>query len=479
LKPLKPKDPTGLAGPVAVLGGILLVLVAPLVRGSDYFLALIPLEIIGVAMLMALGMRRMLANASAGSDAPPDWRIVALLASPVVIALLQLTPLPAAVWAQLPGHARYAEVLATLGLDTQRWRPASISPSATRASLLAAIPIVAAFLVGYGSNVRHFTALMRAVVTIAFFEVFVGLLQLSGGEHSPLYFGFMTYGAPIGTLGTRNEYANFLAVALGAYIWLAYDTVRYSMRLQPGAPMRSGRFDTRHALAAWVAGGLVLVVGIAISRSRAGAVFGLSAAVLALVASGLKVFGWRSGWRFALPIAVLLVAGAISMLGLDFILYRVSTSQLQSSVGFRGELWRGSLEAALHFLPLGSGWGTYDIAYRPYQTPGIVGYPNHAHNDYVEMFLEGGLLFVAAAALAARLFLGRARMLVQLAVRDRTLDRESMIAALCGIALGGFLLHAGVDFVMRVPANAILACMLAGAFLRPLPDAWEPAPAVP
>jgi hypothetical protein len=51
---------------------------------------------------------------------------------------------------------------------------------------------------------------------------------------------------------------------------------------------------------------------------------------------------------------------------------------------------------------------------------------------------------------------------------ERTLDRESMMAALCGIGLAGFLAHSMVDFPMRVPGNAILAALMAGAFLRPL-----------
>jgi hypothetical protein len=51
---------------------------------------------------------------------------------------------------------------------------------------------------------------------------------------------------------------------------------------------------------------------------------------------------------------------------------------------------------------------------------------------------------------------------------ERTLDREAMMAALCGLGLAGFLAHSLVDFPMRVPGNAILAALMSGAFLRPL-----------
>jgi O-antigen ligase len=341
--------------------------------------------------------------------------------------------------------------------------------------LLAGLPLVAAFLLGHLANVYQFRLLMRVVAAIAFAEVALGLLQLSGGEHSPLYFGMPTYGSPIGSMGTRNEFANLLAIALAGYVWLAYDAVRYSMRFQPGAPLTQGRFDDRHAMAAWVAGGLVLVIGILISHSRAGTMLGLSCAVLALAAAGLRVFGWSRGWRFAVPVAILLVLGAVTMVGLDAILYRLGPDQLRSSAGFRGELWRSTWHAALQYLPLGAGWGTYDIAYRPFQTAPIVGYPNHAHNDYLEMLLEGGLLFAAFGAIAAWRLLRRAADLGRQAWRERTLDREAMLAAIAGLGLLGFLLHAAVDFPMRVPGNAVFACLFAGAFLRPLPPLKKPA----
>jgi hypothetical protein len=462
------EEPAGLAGPVAIAAGLALLGLAPLLRGGDYFIALLPLEIVSLALMAALVGRAVNPSITVGVHAPIHPLAWVLVSSPAVIAAVQLALVPVAFWEQLPGHAQYAEALRAIRAPDVGWRPVSISPDATRASLLAGIPPVAAFLLGQLATHRQLRLLLRGVVAVAFFEVLLGLLQLSGGEHSPLYFGMMTYGSPIGSLGTRNEYANFLAMALAAYVWLAYDSIRYKMRLQVGSPLTSGRFDDRHALAAWVGGGLVLVVGILISHSRAGAVFGLGAALFTLGAASLRVFGWSRGWRFTVPIAILLLAGAVVMVGLDAVVARVSGEQLRNSAGYRGDLVRASWGAAWTFFPLGSGWGTFDIAFRPFQPRAIVGYPNHAHMDYVEMFVEGGALFLVFFACAAWLVVQRTALLLRHVWRERTLDRESMMAALCGIGLFGFLLHAAVDFPMRVPANAILAALLAGVFLRPL-----------
>ena len=43
-----------------------------------------------------------------------------------------------------------------------------------------------------------------------------------------------------------------------------------------------------------------------------------------------------------------------------------------------------------------------------------------------------------------------------------------MTTALCGLGLLGFLMHSLVEFNMHIPANAILASLLAGVYLRPL-----------
>ena len=468
------KSTAGLAGPVAVLGGAVLLVTAPLVRGGDYFLALIPLEILGLAILVAMAAYATTLRPAGFEGRRIDPWVAVVVASPALVGLVHLCPVPASLWARLPGHAPYVAAWEAIGLPAADWRAITISPDATRASLLASLPIVAAFLLGYLATVRQVRLLMRVVAALAFAEVALGLLQLSGGEHSPLYFGMMTYGSPIGSMGTRNEFANLLAIALAGYIWLAYDAVRYSMRFQPGAPLTQGRFDDRHAIAAWIAGGLVLMGGILMSHSRAGMMLGLSCAIAALAAAGLRVFGWSRGWRFAVPVAVLLVLGAVSMVGLDAILYRLGGDQLRSSAGFRTELWRSTWHAALQYLPLGSGWGTYDIAYRPFQTAPIVGYPNHAHNDYLEMLLEGGLLFVALAGIAAWCLARRAAHLLRAAWRERTLDREAMMAAIAGSGLLGFLLHAAVDFPMRVPGNAVIAALFAGAFVRPRPPLKKP-----
>jgi hypothetical protein len=456
---------TGLLGPVALYVGVLLLFAAPLMRGGNRYVALIPLEFLGIAVVLGLWLRWALTRPAFEADRPRNRVLLLLLVfSPLLLALVQLAPVPADVWAQLPGRAVYLDTLKAIGEAVDSPRRITLSPAATTASLLAGIPIAAALLLGYTASLSQLRLLLRAVVVIAFAEVLLGLLQIAGGQHSPLFFGVMSFGPPVGSFANRNHFGNYLAMALAAYIWLAYESLR-----DAGADRSSRSFSTRHRVGLWATGGLILVLGILMSRSRGSAIFGLSAAALGLAVVSVRLSGWSRGVRLAMALVALLVLGAGALIGFDAATSRLSAGQIAASAGFRGELAKTSLEGALVFWPWGSGWGTYDMAYPRFQPASLPGFANHAHMDYVEMLFEGGIFFLAFAAAFLWLAGARAFRLASTALRHRTLDRDAMAAALCGFGLLGLLLHSMVDFNLRIPANAILGALLAGAFLRPLP----------
>jgi O-antigen ligase len=454
---------TGLIGPVALSGGLLLLVASPLMRGGNRPMALIALEIVSLGVLLALWVRFVSAWRSHTIPARLPAAMALLLASPLLVALVQLVPLPPSLWGQLPGHAVYVQALHDIGAPQDAWRPISVSPDATRAALLAGIPIGAAFLLGCLATLRQLRVLLLAVAVLAFAEVLLGLLQISGGQYSPFFFGVMTYGPPVGTFANRNHFGNYLAMALAGYVWLAYEANR-----RAAAHRERHAFGSSHRAGAWAAGALVLVLGILMSRSRGAALFGLPVAIAALGIVSLRIIGFTRGLRFAVPVTLVLLLASAVLIGFDAVTSRITGDQLASSADFRGLLARSTFDGAMAFWPFGAGWGTYDLAYQRFQPAAVAGYANHAHQDYLEMLFEGGILFVVPALAFAWLAVQRIVLLVRAAWRDRRLDREAMAAALCGLGLLGLLLHSLVEFNMRIPANAILGALLAGAFLRPL-----------
>ncbi len=460
----------GLLGPVALSGGLLLLLLAPLMRGGNRHAALIPLELLGLLVVLALWGRWTVQQPAGMRAALARPLLPLMVLSPLLLALVQLVPLPTSWWAATPGRALYLDTLAAAGVPLAASSALSIAPDATAASLLAGVPVAAAFLLGYVASIAQLQLLVRVVAALAFGQVLLALLQVAGGQHSPLFFGVMSYGPPVGSFANRNHFANYLVMALCAYIWLAYEAHRASRGRSPHVS-----FGYRHRMALWAAGAFVLVLGILISRSRGAALFGLPVAAIALAVVSLRVRGWSKGWRFALPMLVAVVLGALALAGFGSVIARISLEQLSASAGFRSELARTSLDGALAFWPWGAGWGTYDVAYPRFQPGSIAGFANHAHMDYVEMLLEGGIFFVLLAAAFLWLALGRAATLVQAARRGRTLGREAMAASLCGLGLLALLLHSLVEFNLRIPANAMLGALLAGVFLRPLAASREAA----
>lgn len=454
-------------GPVAVLSALVLLFAAPLMRGGNRQVALIALEAIALGLMLSLWLRTVFRSASRPRTHQGDSLRTALIAfvlsSPAWLALVYLVPVPAGFWFETAGRGVYQQLLGDAGLTLRAWQPLSLVPDATRASLLAGLPLVAGFLTGYVARLSQLKLLLGLVVVMAFAQVMLGLMQAGGVGHSALNFG-MSADRPIGTFANANHFANYVAMALAAYVWLGWESLSRSRRRIKN---HAAKFASRHAVTLWLAGGLFLVLGILLSRSRGAAMTGLPAAMLAL---GLALsFGNRShGWRFALLVVGAILIGAVSLVGLGSVLSRFDLNVMFESAVYRDLLGSTTLAGAREFWPWGAGWGTYAAVYPRFQPIAITGFADYAHNDYAQMLFDGGIFAIALAAPFMWMAGSQAVVLTRSALRHRRLDHEEMASALCGLGLFGLLAHSFVEFNMHIPANAILGALLTGVYLRPL-----------
>ncbi len=149
-----------------------------------------------------------------------------------------------------------------------------------------------------------------------------------------------------------------------------------------------------------------------------------------------------------------LVLVVASGLGIGPVLDRLDTLRTPLVTGeARIEFWRGALGMIAARPWLGSGPGTYVWASGSYQTERSAGFViNHAHNDYVELAAEIGLVGLAAGlwGLGVLLFGGLQRVRAE---EDRQLQAIGLGAL---AACVGLLVHAGVEFNAHIPANALL-----------------------
>lgn len=455
-------EDTGPIGPVAVFAFLILVVTAPLMRGGNRHVAMIVLE--GAALAFAAAV---LARARIARRRPTAHTILlaVLLASPAWMALVYLLPLPQSLWAATPGRAEYLPLLASAGIHEPSWLPLSLVPDATAASLFAGIPLAAAFTAGYWMRQSQLQLVLKVFVVLAFVEVVMGLLQAAGGGSSSLYYGAVG-GRPFGTFANPNHFANYLAMALCAYVWLGWSRLT-DHRRRPVLAER-GFTPRLRRLALWAAGGVLLAIGVLISRSRGAMLGGLPAAMCALgIAASMASANTRAR-RTALLVTGVVAVLALSLVGFDFVVSRFDLERMSVDASFRTQLAASSLEGAAQFWPWGAGWGTYGYVYPRFQPADIVGTANYAHQDYAQMLFEGGLFAVLLMGAFAWLAGTRTVHLVRAVLRRRRLRRHEMLGTLCGLGLLGFLLHSLVEFNMHIPANAIMAALLAGIYLRPL-----------
>ncbi len=114
------------------------------------------------------------------------------------------------------------------------------------------------------------------------------------------------------------------------------------------------------------------------------------------------------------------------------------------------------------YLPFGSGYGTFDLVYPQYgaQDRTALAFPNHAHNDYLELGIEGGVIVIALLVVYVAGFLA-------MIARGGLTDFQK--AAALGIAV--LLVQSLMDYPLRTLGLAMVfsylnAIVFAGVFSK-------------
>jgi O-antigen ligase len=214
------------------------------------------------------------------------------------------------------------------------------------------------------------------------------------------------------------------------------------------------------ATAVWLTGSLCLMLGaLFVSLSRSGMTAGV-AALLALVLMSRNQ-GDRSGRVWLITGLTLVVAVATAYTSYDALAARVEDT-VALGLGGRQAIWRDTWVMIEDFWRTGIGAGAYVRGMLVYQTgTRQYFYFNHAHNEYLQILAEGGLLLsvpVAVAGLeAAR---GIARRLRE--------DESAVYWIRAGAASGlvAILVESVWDTGVLMPANAVMVAILAAMALH-------------
>ncbi|MHB8654736.1 MAG: O-antigen ligase family protein [Terriglobia bacterium] len=136
-------------------------------------------------------------------------------------------------------------------------------------------------------------------------------------------------------------------------------------------------------------------------------------------------------------------------------------NSIEASYGHRGMVALDTLNILRDHPLIGTGLGSFETAYPPYQSlPGDAIW-THAHNDYVEALSESGLIGGLLIYVALLLFFPLAFR--SLGMRLGQPGGWLQLGATIGCC--GLLIHSFVDFNLRIPANAAWFALCAGIAL--------------
>jgi len=262
-----------------------------------------------------------------------------------------------------------------------------------------------------------------------------GILQHLTFNGRLYWFREMHYGGiPFGPYVNRNHFAGFVELILPFAL----------------VPLVLGRVRRER----WLVVGVFAVVPIGalfLSVSRGGIVsFGVELAVLALVMIQRRTAGKQLFAGAAVLIMALLM---VSWLGVGQLLQRFSSFQsLEATAGKRASMRHDTWQIFLHHPIAGTGLGTLQIVYPPYESLYDGKIVNHTHNDYLEALAETGILGgLCCAWFLSSLF---SQSLMRLRRDNNSFAGTLQLSGL--VACSGFLVHGLVDFNLHIPSNAFL-----------------------
>ena len=124
-----------------------------------------------------------------------QWAII-LLCAIIAWPLLQLIPMPPSLWSGLPGRGEIASGYEAAGM-TLPWLPLSLYPSATWLGLISLLPATAVFLAMLSLERRPRRVVIVLIFVIVLGSVVVDMVQIMGGEDSPLRFYYRASGRAV------------------------------------------------------------------------------------------------------------------------------------------------------------------------------------------------------------------------------------------------------------------------------------------
>ena len=314
---------------------------------------------------------------------------------------------------------------------------------------------------------KRISLVLGVLVFSGVFQAFFGtFMTLSGMEWLVLEAKQFHIGHATGTFVNRNHLAGYLEMCMAAGIGLL-------MALRDGGRFRWARLvETIMGPKMRVRLGLVImVIALVMSHSRMGntAFF----ASLLMVGGAFVLIDRANRLRNCLILASIILIDIVIIsqyFGLDQLKERLINTRLNDVVvdgnvvleanEYRGLVVEQALPLARQNPIVGQGAGSFEAVFPPFAGSEIPLHYDHAHNDFLQFFIEYGLI----GCLLLALFVGISLFYAIKAMRQRQSLYRSGLGFGLAIGILSLMIHSSTDFNLQIPANAatyIVLCALA------------------
>lgn len=402
----------------------------------------------------------------------PDLHRLSFAGLIVALAIaIQLLPLSRGVLAVIsPATPTIVDRYSLAGEDAGR-HALSLDPAAT-AKGLAVVLVLGIYTVGLAGILTRKRA--RALVQgIAVFAAPLALAGLYGREHSNgLVFGFWqpvesVIADSFGPFVNRNHFAGWMLLAVGLTLGLwCGRSERALKRLPTEARRRIVWLSTSDASMIVLTAVAVVMMSIALvwTLSRSGIV----SLGVALTCFAALIFRRHAVGRTTRAVAVAFL-GLVLLAGVGWRGFDRLVDWFSDSRDFVGRLdaWKDGWQVIRDFPVAGTGINTYPVAMIFYQRHHMQLRMSHAHNDYLQLLAEGGLLVAIPLAVAIVVF-----ALTVLRTVSRLGDDSEGYWIRAGACVGllGIAVQELADFSLHIPANMFLFATAAAIALFPRSD---------
>lgn len=419
---------------------------------------------------------QVIALAGLSIRSPKGWRplglssLAAALSVLILAASIQLIPFSAGILRTISPEASAVIVQLDLNSSMQAGahHPLSISPVRTLRGL-AVIASLALLTLGATRllSLTGVEGLARAITIVGVALALTGIIQQS--MFNGWIYGFWprSGGTPYGPFINKNHFAGWMLMGLPVTLGLLCAGMTRGLRgVANGWREKALWMASPHASGLLLVGGAaaIMTLSLILTMSRSGMLSALCAG-LAIAVLVLRRAPTRASRLGAIAILVAIPVLVIVRAGPGTIATRFASADISDLNGRLGP-WQDAVRIVRRYPLVGTGLNTYGQATLFYQEFNLSAHYAQAHNDYLQLVAEGGLLLgVPSAICVGLLVIGIRRRF-----KEETGESTYWIRAGATTGIAAIAVQELVEFSLQMPGNAFLFVVLCAIALHREPE---------